>query len=118
MPSLRVGGNLAFGKTAHFLTDRSKCLIKIAAADRGIAALCHQCNESRATLLSPAHERHKRTLDLLGHHRSREAKVTRAQQLALTHGNAADDLGEILLDADRNRQLIDLAQVARGIARN
>jgi hypothetical protein len=109
-----VRHNLAFGEAAHLLADCSERLIEIAAADRDTAALRHQGNETRPALISSNRKCRQQTLDLLRNRGRREAKVTRPYDLALTHGNAAGNLSEILLDPDRNRKLIDLAQVARG----
>jgi hypothetical protein len=109
--------DLAVGKLAHFLAHRVERVVEAAIADRRADTGAHQRDQPRPIGSGVA----ARDQVLHGgsdpgrHLRGRQRDVGRPHHLALAHGDAADDLGEILADADPDQQLLDLAQTAGGI---
>ena len=124
VPVLRVGDDLGVGEAAHFRADRLEGLVEAGIADRARVAL------RRSTLGQPRARldaccRADQRFDGLcrGPPQSpcSKAEIGEADDLALVHRHAAEDLGEIFAEADPRQQLLGLAErpsacMRRGVA--
>src|SRR5262249_33125784 len=112
MPSLRLRCDLAVGKLAHLLADRSQRLVQAAVADCAILVGLHAFDETRALLDMRSRERLQRACQTPRCGLRSKPQIGRTHDLALAHGNAALNLREIFANPEPHEQLFDLAQRA------
>src|SRR5262249_6470381 len=114
MPLLRLWCDLAVGKLAHLLADRSQRLVQAAVADCGILMGPHAFDETRAVLDMRSRERLQRARQAPRCGLRSKPQIGRTHDLALAPGTAALNPREISANPEPHKQLLDLAQCATG----
>ena len=113
VPLLGARRHLAVGELAHLLADRFERVVETAGADRRLLPLPHQRGEPCAAGRRVAGG--DEVLDRGRHPRGRgasgEAEVGEPHDLALAHGDAAEDLCKIFPGADAHQEFLDLAEI-------
>jgi hypothetical protein len=116
VPLVRLRHHLAVGELAHLIANRRQRLVETAVADGGTMMRSHQLDQARAALNIPGRVQvPKRPGQPRGDGVGREPDVGGTHDFALTHGNAALDLGEILADPELDEQLLGLSKTAAGV---
>ena len=114
MPSVRLRHHLVVGELAHFLADRIERVVEAAGADGRLVLQPDQLDQPGAARRGVAER--DQVLDRRRHarrrSRGRKAEVGETHDLALAHGNAAEDLRQIFAGADAHQKLLDLAEIA------
>ena len=92
---MRMGQHFSGGEFAHFITNRFHRLIQSRIADRGMCALrLDQRDKTGAAgrRIAILHQRRNRVCAKGALHISAQAQIGKAQNFALIHRNAADNL--------------------------
>ena len=110
MPLLRLWCDFAVGELVHLVADRRQRLVQPAIADRAVVVGPHQLDQAGAALDIAGSERLQRARHARSDRIRCEPDIGRTHDLALAHGNAALNLGEVFADAELDQQLLDLAQ--------
>src|SRR5262249_56845034 len=103
---------LAASKPAQLLAHRIERLGEMAIADGGLAALAHQSGEPRAAVGLAGHHALERSNHAGSNCLRRQPNVGGPHDLALTHRNTAEDLGEVFAEPDLGDQELSLAEPA------
>ena len=117
MPGLGVGGDFARGKFAHLRADGFQRLVEPAVAADRLRVIAHQRDKARS----------QRRRVAVGDHRfdrgrnagrdggRRKPEIGEPHELALTHRDAAEDLGQIFTKPDADNHLLDLSHARGGL---
>ena len=115
MPVLRVGDDLRVGEATHLAADRLERLVEAGVADRAVGGVADELGERGAVCrrIAAADQRlDRRRLAERPHLAVRKAEVGQPDDLALIHRQAAEDLGEVLAEADAGQKLLGPAEAA------
>jgi hypothetical protein len=116
VPLVRLRRDLAVGELAHLIADRRQGLVETTVADRGAMMRPHQLDQACAALdIASSVQFSHRPRQPRGDRLTREPDVGGPHDFALTHGNAALNLGEVFTDADLDEQFLGLAETAAGM---
>ncbi len=114
VPLLGARHHLAVGELAHLVAHGVEEVVETAVADRGVGVIGHQCDQAGAILrgvaggdelFDPGGEAH-------GDRLRAQPEISRTDDLALAHQDAARHLRQELAGADPHQELFDLPEAA------
>ena len=116
VPALRMRDDLGVGESPHLAADRLERLVEAGIADRAFVRVRDQIGQGGSRLsgvlpdlISASTTGSSRNGSMSD---SAQAEVGEADDLALVHRDAAEDLGEIFAEADAGHQLLGRAEAA------
>ena len=118
MPVLRVGDDFGVGEAAHLAANRLEGLVEAGIADRALVRLGDQRGEARARIGRVARRSISASTRLVAESRDLvrlQAEIAEADDFALVHRDAAENLGEIFAKADPRQQRLGLAEASLGL---
>ena len=109
-----MGDDLGVGEAAHFDADRLEGLVEPGIADRALVRSRRFGPRARArfSTVLPVAISSATAPSRSGAMRFRQAEIGEADDLALVHRDAAENLREIFAQADAGQQLLGLAEAA------